>query len=77
MNDKKSKLNIAKIIIAIICIIFLVSFVQKGIKVLKNISQICVVENGSLRYEESVDGYILRDEIVLQGENSKNGMVRH
>ena len=43
---------------------------------LKNISQICVVENGSLKYEESVSGYILRDEIVLQGENYKNGMVQ-
>lgn len=76
MNNEKSKLNILKIVIAIASIIFLAIFVKKGIKVLENISQICVVEMGSLKFQEGVEGYILRDEIVLQGENYKNGMVQ-
>lgn len=76
LNNEKSKRNILKIIIVIIIIMFLAVFVKKGIKVLKNISQICVVEEGSLKFEESSEGYILRDEKVLQGENYKNGMVQ-
>lgn len=76
MNNKKNKLNVLNTFIAIIIIMILVMFVKKGIKVLKNISQICVVEEGSLKFEESADGYILRDEKVLQGENYKNGMVQ-
>lgn len=31
---------------------------------------------GSLSYEESVQGYIIRDEKVLKGKNYKNGMVQ-
>lgn len=76
MNDGKNKLGFIKIIITIICIIFVVALVKNGISLLKNISQICVVEEGSLKFEESCDGYILRDETVLKGENYKNGMVQ-
>lgn len=65
-----------KIVIAMIGILCVITLVKKGIKVLKNISQICVVEEGSLKFEESSEGYILRDEVVLQGENYKNGMIQ-
>ena len=50
--------------------------VRKGIEVLENISRICVVEEGSLKFKESAEGWILRDETILQGENYKNGMVQ-
>ena len=76
MDNKKNKLSSVKIIAAVIIIMLLAIFVTKGINLLKNISQICVVEDGTLKYEELSDGYILRDEIVLQGENYKNGMVQ-
>lgn len=33
-----------------------------------------VVNNGKLSYEETKQGYIIRDEIVVKGENYKNGM---
>ncbi len=54
----------------------MVVIIEKGIDVLKNLSQICVVENGSLRFEETAEGYILREETILQGENFKNGMAQ-
>ena len=76
MNDERSKLGFFKIIIAVIGIFCVIVLIQKGIKVLKNISQICIVEEGSLQFEENSDGYILRDEKVLQGENYKNGMIQ-
>lgn len=76
MNKEKGKISFGKLIVTIICILVIGIVIMNGIKMLKNISQICVVEEGSLKYEESVEGYILRDEKVLQGENYKNGMVQ-
>ena len=76
MKDEASKLGFLKILLAILGIFCVIHLVNKGIKVLKNISQITVVEEGSLKFEESSAGYILRDEKVLQGENYKNGMVQ-
>lgn len=76
MNNERSKVSFFKIVIAMIGILCVITLVKKGIKVLKNISQICVVEEGSLKFEESSEGYILRDEVVLQGENYKNGMIQ-
>ncbi|MFR0823023.1 MAG: HlyD family efflux transporter periplasmic adaptor subunit [Clostridia bacterium] len=35
-----------------------------------------LVENGSLSFEETVQGYIIRDETVVKGENYKNGMAQ-
>ena len=76
MNEQKDKLNMLKVISAIIVIIGLTFLVRKGINILKNISKVYVVEVGSLKFEESIEGYILRDENVLQGENFKNGMIQ-
>ena len=35
-----------------------------------------MIENGSLSYEENADGYIIRDEEVLKGENSSSGLTQ-
>lgn len=35
-----------------------------------------VVENGKISSEETVQGYIIRDETILKGENYKNGLVQ-
>lgn len=76
MNDKDNKLSFGKIAMAVLAIVCIAILVKKGIHVLKNLSQICVVEEGSLRLEEVADAYILREETVLEGENYKNGMVQ-
>ena len=76
MNDERNKLGFLKIGLLVIGIFCIITLVNKGIKLLQNISQKCVVEEGSLKFEESSEGYILRDEKVLQGENYKNGMVQ-
>ena len=76
MNEQKDKLNILKVIMVIITVIILAILVKNGINVLRNISKVYVVEFGSLKFEESVEGYVLRDEKILQGENYKNGMVQ-
>lgn len=76
MSDINQKSNIFKIIIGILCVVMIIFLVKRGINLLQNISKICVVENGSLKFEERAEGYILRNENVLQGENYKNGMVQ-
>lgn len=72
-NDKKSE-NI-KLVMTIIAMMILIFIVTSSTKMLKKPVNVSVVEAGSLSYEEATTGYILRDEIVMQGENYKNGMV--
>jgi hypothetical protein len=72
-NSKKEKF---KFLILIICIIATVVFVTKSTKLLKKPTNTFVVEKGSISYEEATTGYIIRDEYLLEGENSKNGMVQ-
>jgi len=76
LNDEENKLGFLNIVIVIFVLSMLIVFVQKGVNVLQNITQICVVEQGALKFEESTRGYIIREETVLQGENYKNGMVQ-
>lgn len=76
MKDTNSKSNIAKFILIFIVTIIFVIIAQNGVNLVKNISKICIVEEGNLKFEENVEGYILRDEVVLKGENYKNGMVQ-
>ena len=74
-EDQKSNSGI-KIIITIAFMIFLIVLVTNSTKILKNSNELYIVANGSLSYEEPVEGYVIRDEVVLQGENYKNGMVQ-
>ena len=76
MKEETSKLSFGKLVVTILTIGCIVVLVEKGIQVLQNLSQICVVENGSLRFEETANGYIIREETVLQGQNYKNGMIQ-
>ena len=54
----------------------LIYFVYGIIQLIKQPTDIFAVENGSLSEEESVAGYVIRDEKVVQGDNYKNGMVQ-
>ncbi len=65
-----------KILITMIFMIFLIVLVTNSTKILKNSVDVFIVANGSLSFEEQAEGYVIRDEIVLQGENYKNGMVQ-
>lgn len=76
MRKEQQKLNKRKIVVTIIFMILFVVFVTNGTKFLKNPTNIFVVENGALSYEEAAEGYIIREEQVVQGEQYKNGMVQ-
>lgn len=65
-----------KILITVIFMIFFIILVTNSTKLLKNSTDIFIVANGSLTYEEPTEGYVIREETVLQGENYKNGMIQ-
>jgi len=65
-----------RILIITAFMILIIILVTNSSKILTKAVDVSVVENGSLSYEESAEGYIIRDEVILQGENYKNGMAK-
>lgn len=73
---KNRKINVIKFISIIILTVFLIYFTINCKYLLKLPTDTFIVEEGTLSYEESATGYILRDEYILRGEEYKNGMVQ-
>ena len=76
MKEDQKKVSVIKILITIIFMIFFIILVTNSAQILKNQLDFSIVTKGSLYYEETTEGYVIRDEVVLQGENYKNGMVQ-
>ena len=75
MNDK-AKINSRNFIIIIISLIIL-SYIFYGIySLIIKPTGTFIIANGRLSSEEAAQGYIIRDETVLKGENYKNGIVQ-
>lgn len=75
-EKKKSlkKINFKKIFIYISIILILAYILYTTILLIQNPTDVVIVEYGSLYSEESYTGYVIRDEVVVQGENYENGM---
>lgn len=74
---KKKKINYIKFGIASLITILLLGYSAWGIiNLIKNPTDTFMVEEGKLSLEETVEGYIIREETVVQGENYKNGIVK-
>lgn len=69
-NTVKSK-KIKKIIIGIIVAIAIIYGIFMVYKLIKNPSNTFIVENGTISEEETVSGYIIRDEEVIEEKNKK------
>lgn len=67
VKSKKTK----KILIGIIVVIAVVYGVFMVYKLIKNPSNTFIVENGTISEEETVSGYIIRDEEVIEEKNKK------
>ena len=77
MNEEKKNNKLKKqtifIIISVVILIYLFYMIYNlAIKP----TETFIVENGKISLEEPVQGYIIRDEEVLKGENYKNGLVQ-
>ena len=76
MKKEPQKLNRIKIVFTIIVMILLIVLVTGSTKILKNPTNVFIVENGALSYEEMAEGYVIREEQVIKGNQYKNGMVQ-
>ena len=76
-EEKNTKRKFNKKIIIYIAIFLVVIYVIYTIYLLiKQPTDIFTLEEGTLYSEETDIGYVIRDEIVVQGENYKNGMEK-
>ena len=71
VKSKRTK----KIIIGIIVVIAVVYGVFMVYKLIKNPSNTFIVENGTISEEETVSGYIIRNEEVIEEKNKKTIMI--
>lgn len=76
MKETREKGEKNKVLITVIFMILMIALVINSTKLLKKSTEVFVVAEGSLYYEEPAEGYAIRDEVVLQGETYKNGMVK-
>ncbi len=80
MKEKKQKKTFKTIIIRILLVfivLILISYlIYNAIKLLINPTDTYVVEEGVLNEEETVDAYVIRNEVILQGDNYMNGMEK-
>ena len=72
-KERKSK-NIKKIIIFIILTIIISTILYSFIMLVKNPSNTYVVTNGELLSEDSKEGYVIREETIVEGNNSGKEM---
>ncbi len=71
---KKTKTN-KQIVVILLLFAILVYSIYMVYRLIIKPTDTFIIENGNLSSEESVQGYIIRDETVLKGENYKNGLV--
>lgn len=70
--NKRRKIALISIIVFVIAIYC----IYKVVKLVQNPTDTFSVEQGKIYQEESVVGYIIREETVVKGSNYKNGMVQ-
>ena len=73
-KNKKIKMLLLKIIIILIAVAIIAYIIFEVGNLLLQPTDIVTVENGNISSEISTEGYIIREETVLKGENYKNGM---
>lgn len=74
---KTRNVNFSKVILAVILLIALIIYIVISVyNLAMNPTDTVVVKEGSISEEETVNGYIIRDETVVKGQNYKNGMVQ-
>lgn len=76
-EQKKQPRNVvAKILLILLAIIMIVYLIYNTVRLIMRPTDTFVVEQGNLDLSENVDAYVIRDEVVLQGNNYMNGMEK-
>lgn len=77
MKKENKKLNLKKYIIFIVILAIILCYaIYMVYRLAIKPTDTFIIENGNISSEESVQGYIIRDETVLKGENYKNGLLQ-
>ena len=77
MEEQKRQLNLKKYITFLVISFGIIAYVIYTIyRLIVNPTDTFIVENGKLSSEETVNGYLIREENVLKGENYKNGIYQ-
>lgn len=75
--EKKNTIDKKKVaILCVIILIILIIAIYTILHLVNNQFDVFVVTNGTLEQEETVSGYVVREETVIKGKNYKNGMVK-
>ena len=74
MVKKKNKINRKRIIIYLVLLVVIIYIAYTIYLLIKQPTNIFTVEEGKLYQEETVVGYVIRNEKIVKGENYKNGM---
>ena len=74
-NNKIEK-RIIKIVLIAILIFILLYFIYNICKLIQNPTDVFIVKEGTISLEENVYGYIIRDEVVLEGEKTQNEIIQ-
>ncbi len=72
--SKENRIDRKKIIIYIILFLLLIYVFYTLYLLVKQPTNIFTIEEGKLYHEETVTGYVIRNEKVVKGKNYKNGM---
>ena len=75
-KSKKNTINIKKIAVAIAAIIGIIYTLYVAALLHENENDTIFVEQGTIHKEETVVGYVIRNEVVIKGEGYQNGLVQ-
>ncbi len=73
-QSRKRKINIKSIVVLLFAITGIIYLVYTVYMLVIEPTNIFTIEEGSLYQQETSIGYVIRDEVVVQGENYKNGI---
>ena len=76
MNNETEINSRNKIILIVISLLIIIYIIYAIYNLIMIPTETFIVKNGRISSEESVQGYIIRDETVLKGENYKNGIAQ-
>ena len=75
-QKKTSKKILFRIVLFILVVILISYLIYNTIRLIMRPADTFVVEQGVLSVSEVKDAYVIRNEVVLQGNNYKNGMEK-
>ena len=76
-SRKVKKIHFFRSLFSFIILAVIIFFSSKAVlKLIENPTNTVILKQGKITKEESVNGYIIRNEIVVRGENYKNGMEK-